>query len=180
MSEYCELAKNDPYHGPYHDREYGFPLTDDDALFGRLILEINQAGLSWLTILKKQEAFKNAYDGYQISKIAQYGEIEINGLLNDAGIIRNQLKIKAVIYNAQQVLQLQTDYGSFYEWLCRQNPLSREEWVQLFKRTFKFTGAEITGEFLMSIGFLPGAHAESCPVYHEILELNPMWLGGGN
>lgn len=176
MSFYCAIARGHAHHGPYHDKEYGFPLKDDDELFGRLILEINQAGLSWLTILKKQESLRVAYSNFEISKVARYGERQRQRLLADEGIIRNRLKIDAVIHNAKVILQLQKQYGSFYKWLCLHHPLSKAEWVKLFKKTFRFTGGEITGEFLMSIGFLPGAHHADCPVYREILERKPKWL----
>lgn len=176
MSHYCDIAPGHEFHGPYHDKQYGFPLEDDNELFGRLILEINQAGLSWLTMLKKQEAFRRAYSNFDISEVARYGERQRQRLLNDAGIIRNRLKIDAVLHNANKIAKLQREYGSFYDWLCHHHPLSREEWVKLFRRTFKFTGAEITGEFLMSIGFLPGAHRESCPVHSAIIKCRPKWL----
>jgi DNA-3-methyladenine glycosylase I len=110
---YCEAAAGHPWHGPYHDREYGFPLTDDAALFERLILEINQAGLSWLTILKKREAFGQAYGGFVPQVVAAYGASDRARLLADAGIIRNRLKVDAAIENARRVITLQQEYGSF-------------------------------------------------------------------
>lgn len=177
MSSYCDIAPGHPLHGPYHDREYGFPLKDDNELFGRLVLEINQAGLSWLTILKKQQAFRKAYGDFEVAKVARYGERQRARLLADPGIIRNRLKVDAAIHNAGVIVQLQGEHGSFYRWLCHHHPLSKPEWVKLFKRTFRFTGGEITGEFLMSIGFLPGAHREDCPVHARILKRKPMWLG---
>jgi len=176
---YCQAVAKmeaDNVHRHYHDKEYGFPIFDDDALFGRLILEINQAGLSWTTILKKQENFKRAYDGFNIRKVATYGEIDRQRLLSDAGIIRNKLKVNAAIHNAQVIMELQEQHGSFKGWLDTHHPKSKEQWVKLFKKTFKFTGGEITNEFLMSTGYLPGAHEEGCKVYKEILEKNPMWL----
>lgn len=173
---YCDIAPGHPYHGPYHDNEYGFPLTDDDALFERLVLEINQAGLSWLTILKKKDHFHMAYDEFQIATVANYGDKERERLLNDAGIIRNRLKVDAAISNAQRILELQQRYGSFYQWIVAHHPQSKPDWVKLFKKTFRFTGGEITGEFLMSIGVLPGAHVDSCPVFPKIAKLNPLWM----
>ena len=95
LGGYCEAADGHPYHGPYHDHEYGFPLTDESELFGRLMLEVNQAGLSWLTILKKQETFRTAYEGWNVDRVAAYGEDEKARLLADRGIIRNKLKIDA-------------------------------------------------------------------------------------
>ena len=176
MSHYCEIAPGHPWHGPYHDTQYGFPIDDDDALFGRLILEINQAGLSWLTILKKQEGFRQAYDGFSIDTVAAYGDEDRARLLADTGIIRNRLKVNAAIHNAQVIQGLQAEHGSFKAWLDLNHPREKVDWVKLFKKTFKFTGGEITGEFLMSAGYLPGAHAESCPVFKEIERLNPAWM----
>lgn len=162
-------------HRIYHDTQYGFPLEDDDELFGRLILEINQAGLSWETILKKEAHFRKAYDNFSIKKIASYGEEDEKRLLNNAGIIRNRLKIQAAIENAKTILQLQREHGSFAQWLRLHHPKPKEEWVRLFKKTFRFTGGEIVGEFLMSIGYLPGAHVPECPIYKLVLKAKPMW-----
>lgn len=162
-------------HKAYHDTQYGFPLQDDDELFGRLILEINQAGLSWTTILNKQENFSKAYHGFNIKKIAAYKDKDVERLLNDAGIIRNRLKIAAAIHNAGIVLSLQKSHGSFKNWIDQHHPKSKEEWVKLFKKTFRFTGGEIVNEFLMSTGYLPGAHTENCPVYKKIMKSKPAW-----
>ncbi|MBT0608821.1 DNA-3-methyladenine glycosylase I [Aequorivita echinoideorum] len=162
-------------HKNYHDNFYGFPIHNDDELFGRLIMEINQAGLSWETILKKESSFRKAYDDFSIQKIAHYTQEDRNRLLNDAGIIRNKLKVNAAIENAKTVLELQKEFGSFENWLEHNHPKSKEEWVKLFKKTFKFTGGEIVGEFLMSIGYLPGAHEENCAIYKKVLKANPMW-----
>jgi DNA-3-methyladenine glycosylase I len=175
---YCEIAPGHPFHGPYHDREYGFPLAGDDALFERLILEINQAGLSWLTILKKREAFRAAYDGFDVETVARYGARQRTRLLGDAGIIRNGLKVDAAIENARRILALRASHGSFRRWLDAQHPLAKPEWVKLFKKTFRFTGGEITGEFLMSTGYLPGAHVPTCPVYERIARRKPPWMRG--
>jgi DNA-3-methyladenine glycosylase I len=175
LKSYCDFAPGHPFHGPYHEQEYGFPLADDDALFERLVLEINQAGLSWLTILKKREAFRRAYDGFAIDRVAGYGEAERARLLADAGIVRNRLKVDAAIENARRIQVLQAGHGSFANWIAAQHPLGKAEWVKLFGRTFRFTGGEIVGEFLMSIGYLPGAHREDCPVYRRIAKLSPPW-----
>lgn len=172
---YCDIAASHQWHGPYHDTEYGFPLTDDAELFERLVLEINQAGLSWLTILKKRDAFRRAYDGFDPAVVARYGARERGRLLADAGIVRNRLKIEAAITNAERILELRESHGSFAGWLAAHHPRSREEWIKLFKHTFRFTGGEIVGEFLMSIGYLPGAHSETCPVHRRILKLRPPW-----
>jgi DNA-3-methyladenine glycosylase I len=179
MSTYCDYCKTHPedtFNGNYHGSQYGFPIQDDDSLFERLVLEINQAGISWITILKKTENFQGAYEGFHIEKIAAYGEADINRLLLDAGIIRNRLKIKAAIENAQRILSLRMEYGSFKNWLDHHHPLDKPGWTKLFKQTFVFTGGEIVNEFLMSTGYLPGAHDETCPVYAEIARLSPPWL----
>ncbi|MFT3740293.1 MAG: DNA-3-methyladenine glycosylase I [Breznakibacter sp.] len=162
-------------HKTYHDLHYGFPIHDDNELFGRLIMEINQAGLSWETILKKEQAFRKAYDNFDVAKVAAYTGQDRERLLADAGIIRNKLKVNAAIENANAILSLQKEFGSFEKWLAQHHPKTREEWVKLFKKTFRFTGGEIVNEFLMSTGYLPGAHAENCPVHKEILERKPMW-----
>jgi len=159
----------------YHDHEYGFPIESDDELFGRLLLEINQAGLSWNTILNKKENFRSAYSDFQIEKVAAYAEKDRERLLNDSGIIRNKLKVNAAIHNAQMIIEIQKEHGSFKNWLDNHHPLSKEEWVKLFKKTFKFTGGEITNEFLMSTGYLEGAHDKKCPIYSKILPFNPKW-----
>jgi DNA-3-methyladenine glycosylase I len=163
-------------HKAYHDKLYGFPIHDDNELFGRLILEINQAGLSWETILKKEKGFRDAYDQFNIKKIASYTDADRKKLLADSGIIRNRLKINAAIENAKAILLLQKEYGSFEKWLEHHHPKSKDEWVKLFKNTFKFTGGEIVNEFLMSIGYLKGAHTADCKIYKTILSKKPKWL----
>ncbi len=176
---YCSYVaglNNDNVHKYYHDKEYGFPLTDDDELFARLVLEINQAGLSWTTILNKKDNFFKAYDNFNVKKVAKYNQKKIDALLNDAGIIRNRLKINAAIENAKKILEIQKEHGSFKKWLDKNHPLTKEEWVKLFKKHFRFTGGEIVNEFLMSAGYLPGAHTEDCPVYKKIIKLKPVWL----
>jgi DNA-3-methyladenine glycosylase I len=162
---YCVIARGDPFHGPYHDNEYGFPIDDDNALFERLVLEINQAGLSWLTILKKREAFREAYAGFDVARVARFTARDQQRLMKNEGIIRNRLKINAAIENARRILALGQPFA---EWLEAHHPRSKEEWVRLFKKTFVFTGGEITGSFLISIGYLPGAHDKSCPVYKRL------------
>jgi DNA-3-methyladenine glycosylase I len=176
MSGYCQSAPGHPVHAPYHDREYGFPVSDDCVLFERLVLEINQAGLSWLTILKKRAAFRTAFEGFDPAVVAAYGERERRRLLADAGIIRNRLKVNSAIENARRICVLQDSHGSFAAWLEGCHPREKPDWVRLFKRTFVFTGGEITGEFLMSTGFLPGAHAPDCPVFARIARLGPPWM----
>ncbi len=165
----------DNVHKVYHDHKYGFPINDDNELFGRLILEINQAGLSWETILKKEIGFRKAYDSFNIDKVASYGEKDKARLLGDASIIRNKLKVNAAIYNANRIKEIQDEYGSFQEWLNDHHPLDRLEWTKLFKKTFKFVGGEIVNEFLVSTGYLPGAHEKSCPIFDKTIVEKPKW-----
>jgi DNA-3-methyladenine glycosylase I len=175
---YCAATRQgslDPCHTPYHDTEYGFPVRSDSALFERLILEINQAGLSWTTILKKRAGFRNAYADFDIPRVAAFTEADQARLMADPAIIRNRLKIKAAIANANSCLRLIAEHGSLSQWLDGLHPQPRDAWQKTFKKTFVFTGGEIVGEFLHSTGYLPGAHDEDCPVYHQILTLSPAW-----
>lgn len=179
MSTYCNYVQHagkDTVHRYYHDHEYGFPLHSDDELFARLVLEINQAGLSWTTILNKKENFFKAYDNFNIEKVARYTEKKKEKLMQDAGIIRNRLKIEAAVSNAQAIKVIQKEQGSFKNWLDQHHPKPKEEWVKLFKKTFRFTGGEIVNEFLMSTGYLPGAHSETCPVFKKVARQKPMWM----
>ena len=178
MTSYCDYAPGDPLHAPYHDEEYGFPARDEAILFERLILEINQAGLSWGLMLKKRDGFRAAYDGFAVDKVAAYGKRDVKRLLADAGIIRNRLKVAAAIHNAAVIIGMRDSHGGFAEWLDAHHPLEKADWVKLFKKTFRFTGGEITGEFLMSLGYLPGSHREDCPVHKRILRLDPPWTRG--
>lgn len=174
-NSYCAAAEGHPWHGPYHDHEYGFPQRDDDELFERLVLEINQAGLSWLTILKKREGMRRAYSGFSVDRVASYTDEDRARLLADPQIIRNRLKVDAAIANAGTIQELRDRHGSFAAWIDAHHPLDKPAWVQLFKKTFRFTGGEITGEFLMSLGWLPGAHHPACPVHARIEALRPPW-----
>lgn len=176
---YCNFiltTTEDSVHRIYHDTEYGFPIYDDNLLFARLVLEINQAGLSWTTILNKKENFFKAYHQFNIKKVAAYKDTDRERLLNDTGIIRNRLKVDAAIHNANQILQIQKQEGSFYNWLVKYHPSTKEEWVKIFKKQFKFTGGEIVNEFLMSTGFLQGAHHENCTVFKKLKKEKPMWM----
>jgi len=164
VSGYCDIAPGHPFHGPYHENEYGFPLRDDDALFERLCLEIFQAGLSWLIVLKKREGMRVAFDGFNLAKVAKYDDAKIESLLADPGIVRHRGKIVAIIENAKRILAISAQHGGFANWIDAQPATDKAAWVKIFKKTFKFTGGEIVGEFLMSIGKLPGAHREDCPV----------------
>ncbi len=168
---YCDFVLNKPtndLHRIYHDEHYGTPILDDNELFGRLILEINQAGLSWDLMLKKEANFRKAYSDFDILTVANYSEEAFFRLLNDAGIVRNRLKINAVIYNAKEIVKIQKDFTTFHYWLNSRNLKTKEEWVRLFKNKFKFVGGEIVGEFLMSIGILEGAHSQTCFRYKEL------------
>jgi DNA-3-methyladenine glycosylase I len=170
---YCRLAPGHPVHGRYHDSEYGFPTRDESVLFERLVLEINQAGLSWLTILNKRAGLRAAYAEFEVDRVARFGADDIERLLADPGIIRNRLKIDATAENARRIQVLRQSHGSFSNWLEAHHPRPIEAWTQLFRRTFRFTGGQIVGEFLTSLGYLPGAHEPDCPVYARVLGLSP-------
>ncbi|WP_189005797.1 DNA-3-methyladenine glycosylase I [Deinococcus roseus] len=175
---YClavQSGKLDALHVHYHDTEYGFPLSEDNLLFERLVLEINQAGLSWSTILKKKDHFRVAFDGFDLQQVASYTTEDIERLMQDAGIIRNRLKIEATIENARRLLVLKEQHGSFRSWLDQHHPRTKADWVKLFRQTFRFVGGEIVGEFLLSTGYLPEAHHPDCPVQETILQLSPPW-----
>jgi DNA-3-methyladenine glycosylase I len=179
MTTYCEYVRSlplDDRHRRYHDSQYGFPLADDAALFGRLVLEINQAGLSWDLILKRAPDFRRAYEAFDVDTVAAYGEADRVRLLADAGIIRNRRKVDAAIENARRIQALRGEFGSFMGWLDAHHPLRLEEWTKLFKKTFVFTGGEIVKEFLMSTGYLPGAHDPDCPAQKKIAKLKPAWM----
>ncbi len=175
MSGYCAIAPGHPLHGPYHDTEYGFPARDEAVLFERLALEINQAGLSWLTVLKKRAAFRAAFAEFDVDRVAEFGGEDIARLIADAGIVRNRQKIEAVIANARKIRELRASHGSFGAWLDAHHPRPLADWTRLFRQNFRFTGGLIVHEFLMSLGYLPGAHDEDCPVQARILALAPPW-----
>ncbi|TAD87896.1 MAG: DNA-3-methyladenine glycosylase I, partial [Alphaproteobacteria bacterium] len=139
MSGYCAFAQGHPVHGPYHDHEYGVPSADETVLFERLCLEIFQAGLSWELVLKRRSGMREALDGFSVDSVAAYDAARLEALMADSRVVRNRLKLAALVHNAQVIQSLR------------------------FKRTFRFTGGEITGEFLLSLGYLPGAHASDCP-----------------
>jgi DNA-3-methyladenine glycosylase I len=174
--DYCDFARGHPLHGPYHDKEYGFPVADDDALFERLILEINQAGLSWQTILAKRANFTAAYAGFDIARVARFGVADRARLLADAGIIRNRLKVDAAIDNANRIIGLAEEHGSFKGWLDANHPLELAGWTKLFRATLRFVGGEIVREFLVSTGYLPGAHRPDCPIHARVARRKPPWM----
>ena len=171
--EYCNQPSADKYHHLhkyYHDHHYGVRVPNDTELFARLILEINQAWLSWTTILTKWENFYHAYDQFNIAKVANYEDSDIERLLGDAGIIRNKLKIAAAIHNAQEIVKIQKEYESFGQWIQMHtsNQPTLLEWQKIFKKQgFKFTGWEILREFLVSTGYMKGAHGTNCPFYQR-------------
>lgn len=175
MPDYCDYAPDDPVHQSYHATEYGFPTTDESILMERLALEIFQAGLSWGIVLKKRATTFDAFDSFKIDKVAAYGDADVARLLDNAGIIRNRLKVHAIIHNANVIKDMRKSHGGFADWIAAHHPMTKPDWVKLFKKTFKFTGGEITGEFLMSIGYLPGTHRPDCPVYAKLSMFSPPW-----
>jgi len=177
MSWYCDIAPGHAIHGPYHDHEYGFPTNDDSALFERLSLEIFQAGLSWELVLKKRAMIFEAFMGFNIDMVAAYDGADVDRLLGNPGIIRNRLKVLAIIENSRRLQKLRSEFGSFDHWLQLNNPQALESWVKLFKAQFKFVGPEVVREFLLSTGYLAGAHRQDCPVYDRIIKRAPPWFG---
>lgn len=171
----------------YHDNEWGVPLHDDCKLFEFLVLDAFQAGLSWSTILKKRENFRLAMDGFDANIIAGYGEQKVNDLMNDAGIIRNQLKIRSTITNARYFLKVQEEFGSFdhYIWQFTQHKTKVNYWKlqteipvstpesdamskDLKKRGFKFAGTTICYAFMQAAGMV-NDHLVSCFRHKELI-----------
>lgn len=177
MNWYCDVARGHPLHGPFHDTEHGFPVTGEAQLFERLALEIMQAGLSWEIVLKKRATLNAAFDDFDVDAVAAYGEADTARLLSDPGIIRNRLKVAALIHNAAVIRSFRASHGGFHAWLTAHHPRDLPDWMKLFKKTFKFTGGEIVNEFLMGTGFLPGAHASDCPVFTVVAAHGPAWMG---
>ncbi len=182
----CGWCVGDKLYEAYHDQEWGVPVTDDDTLFEFLILETFQAGLSWITILRKRENFRKAFDGFNYRKIAQYKQDKIDSLLQDAGIIRNKLKIHATITNAQMFMKIQEEFGSFsnYIWgfvdgepiknklkhykeapatTAISDALSKD----LKKRGFKFVGSTVMYAHMQATGMV-NDHEVGCFRYHEV------------
>ncbi len=163
---YCSFArKRDDHHRKHHDTEHGIPPRDDDDLFRRLVLEISQAGLSFDTILRKKAAIYGAFSS--VRKVAKFTDRDVRRLMGNPDIIRNRLKILAAVRNARKIQELQKSHGSFREWIDSNYPKTREEWTALFRKTFSFTGGEMVNEFMMSIGYLPGAHDQDCPMHKK-------------
>lgn len=176
MSWYCDIAPDHPVHHAYHAYEYGFPLEHETILYERLCLEVFQAGLSWEIILKRRQALNDAFHGFDPDVLAAWGESEQETVLSDPRIIRNRRKVAAVVHNARMIVVMRGQYGSFARWIAAHHPVSLKEWVKIFRQVFVFMGPEIVNEFLMSTGWLPGAHRTTCPVFKAIEALSPPWM----
>jgi DNA-3-methyladenine glycosylase I len=185
----CHWCTDDPIYLDYHDHEWGIPLHDDIRLFEMLVLEGAQAGLSWLTILKKRQNYREAFDGFRPEIIADYGPKKIDTLLHDPGIIRNRLKIEAAIQNARQVLEIQGESGSLdsYLWGFVEGRPIQKAWkdfreipcetresdlmsAELKKRGFKFTGTKICYAFMQAVGMV-NDHEISCFCHERVKKL---------
>ena len=183
----CAWCGEDPLYVAYHDQEWGVPVFSDDKLFEFLVLETFQAGLSWITILRKRENFRQAFDDYDYQKIATYGEDKYETLLLDAGIVRNKLKIRATIGNAQTFLKLQKEHGSFsnYFWKFSDGKPIQNQRVdlsnvpatsnlsdiiskELKKQGFKFVGSTVIYAFMQAVGMV-NDHVEDCFRNHQVL-----------
>ncbi|RSC95816.1 DNA-3-methyladenine glycosylase I [Tenacibaculum singaporense] len=186
MKKRCFWVSDDPLYIEYHDNEWGVPVYDDDKLFEFLILETFQAGLSWITVLKKRENFRKAFDNFDYKKIAKYSEDKYEELLQDAGIIRNKLKIRATITNAQAFMKVQEEFGTFskYIWAFTNgkpivNKFEKREEVpattelsdaiskDLKKRGFKFVGSTVIYAHMQATGMV-NDHTTDCFRYHEV------------
>ncbi|MEM6514986.1 MAG: DNA-3-methyladenine glycosylase I [Bacteroidota bacterium] len=182
----CGWCVGDPLYEKYHDEEWGVPVKDDNKLFEFLILETFQAGLSWITILRKRENFRRAFDNFDFKKIASYKDEKVNELLKDASIVRNKLKIKATITNAIAFMQIQQEFGSFSEYIWgfidgkpiknsfkdyRDAPantqLSDKISKDLKKRGFKFVGSTVVYAHMQATGMV-NDHETSCFRYNEV------------
>lgn len=186
MKKRCFWVSNDSLYIEYHDKEWGVPIYDDATLFEFLILETFQAGLSWITVLKKRENFRKAFDNFNYKKIVNYKEDKYESLLQDTGIIRNKLKIKATITNAQAFIKVQEEFGSFSEYIWGfvngkpiKNNFEKREDVpattelsdviskDLKKRGFKFVGSTVIYAFMQAVG-LVNDHTTDCFRYNEV------------
>ena len=182
----CGWCKGDALYEKYHDEEWGVPIKEDDLLFEFLILETFQAGLSWITILRKRENFRQVFDHFDYKKIAKYGEPKIDSLLQDAGIIRNKLKIRATVTNAQAYIAVQKEFGSFsnyiwgfvngqpiknnhkdYKKAPAHTPLSDTISKDLKKRGFKFVGSTVIYAHMQATGMV-NDHEINCFRYNEV------------
>ena len=182
----CGWCIGDPLYEAYHDEEWGVPVTDDETLFEFLVLESFQAGLSWITILRKRENFKKAFDQFDYKKIARYGQSKIDALLQDPGIVRNKLKVNATVSNARAFLEVQKEFGSFSEYIWgfvngkpiknafqnykdapAKTALSDKISKDLKKRGFKFVGSTIVYAFMQATGIV-NDHEVGCFRYAEV------------
>ncbi len=185
----CVWAGSDDLYLAYHDKEWGIPEFDDQKLFEMLTLEGAQAGLSWITVLKKRENYRNLFDGFDVQKIIAYDESKVQELLKNKGIIRNRLKIASVISNARAFIEIQSEFGSFnkYIWsfvggkpiinewnslgdIPASTPVSDAMGKDLKKRGFKFIGTTICYAFMQAVGMV-NDHTTDCFRYREILSL---------
>ena len=182
----CDWCGKDPLYVEYHDNEWGVPVYDDAKLFEFLILETFQAGLSWITVLRKRENFRKALDGFNYKKIAKYKESKFEELLQDAGIIRNKLKIKATISNAIAFMEIQQEFGTFskYIWSFTNGKPLKNKWKSLKeipattelsdaiskdlkKRSFKFVGSTVIYAHMQATGMV-NDHVKNCFRYNEV------------
>lgn len=182
----CAWSGKDPLYMDYHDTEWGVPVYDDDKLFEFLILETFQAGLSWITVLRKRENFRKAFDNFDYKQIVKYNEEKFDELMNNAGIIRNKLKIRATISNAQAFMDIQKEFGSFsnYFWKFVDHKPIVNQWKtmneipaitklsdtiskDLKKRGFKFVGSTIIYAHMQATGMV-NDHVPSCFRYKEV------------
>ena len=182
----CAWCKGDALYEEYHDSEWGVPVKNDDTLFEFLVLETFQAGLSWITILRKRENFRAAFDGFDYKKIAEYNQDKIDSLLQDAGIIRNKLKVHATVSNAQAFMKIQEEFGSFSKYIWgfvdgkpiknqvknyKEAPptttLSDAISKDLKKRGFKFVGSTVMYAYMQAVGMV-NDHEVTCFRYQEI------------
>lgn len=182
----CAWCGNDPLYIEYHDTEWGVPVYDDDKLFEFLILETFQAGLSWITILKKRENFREAFDNFNYKKIIKYDDVKFEELINNVGIIRNKLKIKATISNAEAFMKVQKEFGSFSKYIWNftngkpiknkaitlsevpaTTELSDKISKDLKKRGFKFVGSTVIYAHMQATGMV-NDHVTDCFRYNEV------------
>jgi len=189
MKKRCEWSTQDPLYIAYHDEEWGVPVHDDVHLFEMLTLEGAQAGLSWLTILKKRDNYRKAFDGFRPERVAQYDSKKVAELLNDSGIVRNRRKIGSAIQNARFVLEIQREHGSLdsFLWSFVKNAPIQNTWKrlkeipprtgesdsmskELQKRGFKFVGSTICYAFMQAVGMV-NDHVTSCFRYKEVRRL---------
>ncbi len=190
MKEYrCDWAGHDPLYNDYHDKEWGVPVYDDESIFEFLILETFQAGLSWITILRKRENFRKAFDNFDYKRIAGYDENKVQELLENAGIIRNKLKIRATISNARAFIKIQDEFGSFskYIWgfvngkpiqnsfkglkdLPAKTNLSDKISKDLKKHGFKFVGSTVIYAHMQATGMV-NDHYVHCFRHKEVAKM---------